>query len=344
MNIMPSPRSTALFATLLGGLSIGCGTQIGNPTGSGALRVTGNPASLGTLVNAAFLQTIDGMNMGDYAYSRLESRVSTDRRCQTEAGSGISLLGKAETRHAVIDESSSFYAKSDLTIKRSYEDAWTQNGVLLACDPSSRSIRFQYERLQLGPIKLESRVNEDLARSLLLTAKQDQQELRHSLSLRKSGRRSLEFVNYSELGREVILEAQLNNQLESAIDLPRSDGLEDGSEKVTLQLQERFPLNFVIALDHSRQWTRYVIANGRQEFIIPSSGETLRLDFRNLTFTREGACVPVSGQMAATIVRPGEGSERYSLNFQPNASLIMKSDSGIESLMLAPFACVLKER
>jgi hypothetical protein len=329
---------------LLSSLSLGCGTQIGNPTGSGIVRVTGNPASLGTLVNAAFLQTVDGMNMGDYAYSRLESRVSTDRRCQTEAGSGISLLDKAETRHSVIDESPSFYAKSDLSIKRSYEDAWTQNGVLLACDPNSRSIRFQYERLQLGPVRLESRVNEDLTRSLLLTAKQDQQEIRHSLSLRKSGRRSLDFVSYTELGREVILEAQLDNQVKSAIDLPSSGGTEDSMESVTLQLQERFPLNFIIALDQSRQWTRYVIANGRQEFVIPTSGETLRLDFRNLTFTREGACVPVSGQLAATIVRPGQDSVRYSMNFQANAPLVMKADNGIDSLVLAPFACVLKER
>jgi hypothetical protein len=340
MIAMPSPRYTAHLALLLS-LAIGCGTQIGNPTGSGIVRVTDNPGSLGTLVNAAFLQTVDGINMGDYAYSRLESRVSTDRSCQTKIGSGISLTDKAETKHSVIDESETWYAKSDLSIKRSYEDAWSQNGVLLTCDPGARSVHFNYERLQLGSVQLESRVNEDLARSLYLTEKKAKQELRHSLSFHKSGKRTLEFLNYAELGREVVLEAQLSNQVESEIVLPAQDG---GEFTATLQLQERFPLDFVITLDQSEQWTRYVIPNGRQEFIIPSTGEVLRLEFRNVTFTRAGGCIPVSGQLAAIVIRPNEEQVRYALSFQPNAPLLMKADNGLDTLVLAPFACVLKER
>lgn len=338
---MQSPRFTAHIAALLGSLALGCGTQIGNPTGSGIVRVTDNPGTLGTLVNAAFLQTIDGINMGDYAYSRLESRVSTDRRCQTEAGSGFSLVDKADTKHSVIEESATWYAKSDLSIKRSYEDAWTQNGTLIACDPGARAVRFNYERLQFGTVRLESRVNEDLARSLYLTEKKEKQEMRHNLSLRKSGKRTLDFLNYAELGQDVVLEAQLSNQVESAIALPTQDG---GEITATLQLQERFPLNFAITLDQTQQWTRYVIPSGRQEFIIPTTGEVLRLDFRNVTFTRKDGCVPVSGQMAVTVIRPNEDEVRYSLSFQPNSPLLMKADNGIDSLVLAPFACVLRER
>ncbi len=339
---MQFPRFTAHIAVLLGSLAIGCGTQIGNPTGSGIVRVTDNPSSLGTLVNAAFLQTVDGINMGDYAYSRLESRVSTDRRCQTEVGSGISLLDKAETKHSVIEESATWYAKSDLTIKRSYEDAWTQNGALIACDPGARAVRFNYERLQFGTVRLESRVNEDLARSLYLTEKKEKQEMRHNLSFKKSGKRVLDFVNYSENGREVVLKAQLSNKVESEIALPTQDG---GAINATLQLQERFPLDFSINLDQTQQWTSYVIPSGRQEFVIQATGEVLRLEFRNVTFTRKDGCMPAAGQLTATVIRPNEDEVRYSISFQPNASaLLMKSDSGLDSLVLAPFACVLRER
>jgi hypothetical protein len=341
MKAMQSPRYTAQLAALLGSLAIGCGTQIGNPTGSGIVRVTDDPGTLGTLVNAAFLQTVDGMNMGDYAYSRTESRVSTDRSCQTQGGTGLSLVDKADSRHSVKDETALWYALSEMDIKRSYEDAWTQNGALLACDPNARSVRFNYERLQLGPVRLESRVNEDLVRSLTLTDIKEKQELRHNLTFKKTGKRTLDFVNYAELGRNVVLEAQLNNQVESAISLPTADG---GHVPVTMQLQERFPLDFAITLDPNQDWTRYAIASGRQEFVIPATGEVLRLEFRNVNFTREGGCVPVSGQLAATVIRPNEDEVRYSISFQPNAPLKLKADSGTETLVLAPFACVLKER
>jgi hypothetical protein len=341
MNAMQSPRYTARLAALLSSLTIGCGTQIGNPTGSGIVRVTDDPGTLGTLVNAAFLQTVDGINMGDYAYSRLESRVSTDRSCQNQTGSGFSLLDKADTRHSVVEESTSWRASSDLNIKRSYQDAWTQNGVLLTCDPVARSVRFNYERLQLGPVRLESRVDENLARTLYLVEKKENQELRHNLSFHKSGTRTLDFVNYAELGRDVVLEAQLNNKVESEISLPTADG---GQVPVMLQLQERFPLDFAITLDQSQQWKRYTIPSGRQEFIIPTTGEVLRLDFRNVTFIRENGCVPASGQLAATVIRPNQDEVRYTLSFQSNAPLLMKADNGIDSLVLAPFACVLKER
>jgi hypothetical protein len=228
-----------------------------------------------------------------------------------------------------------------MNIKRSYEDAWTQNGSLIACDPAARSVRFNYERLQLGTVRLESRVNEDLVRSLLLTDIKEKQEMRHNLTFSKTGKRTLDFVNYSEIGRTVVLEAQLNNQVESAISLPTQDG---SRIPVTMKLQERFPLDFAITLDQNQDWTRYAIPSGRQEFIIPSSGEVIRLDFRNVTFTREGGCVPSSGQLAATVIRPNEDEVRYSISFQPNQALMLKSDNGIDSLVLAPFACVLKER
>lgn len=338
---MQSARTIAYTAGLLCSLLAGCGTQIGNPTGAGLVRVTDNASSLSTLVNAAFLQTVDGMNMGDYGYSRLESRVSTDRSCETQAGSEFSLLEKAETKHSVIDESAAWYAKSDLAIKRSYQDAWIQNGVLLTCDPTVRAIRFNYERLQLGTVRLQSQVNEDLVRSLYMTEKKQQQELRHSLSFKKTGKRTLDFVSYTETGKEVILDAQLSNQVESIVSLKTES---DGVEEATLQLQERFPLDFTITLDQSQQWTRYVIPNGRQEFRIPSSGEILRLEFRNLTFTRTGGCIPVSGQLAATVIRPNEPMVRYALTFQANAPLVMRREGGTDSLALAPFACVLKER
>ncbi|WP_141733675.1 hypothetical protein [Oligoflexus tunisiensis] len=341
---MQSPRSLATIAVFLSSFTGGCGTQIGNPTGSGIVRVTDHPATLNTLVNAAFLQTVDGMNMGDYAYSRLESRVSTDRSCQTQAGTRVSLLDKAETRHSVIDDSPAWLARSEVTIKRSYEDAWTQNGVLLACDPSTRAIRFNHERLQMGPVRLESQVTEDMARSLHLTPKGQNQALESTLSFHKTGRRTLEFTNYAEIGRNVILDAHLSNQVDSALTLVPEAADNEDPATVTLHLQERFPLDFTITLDDTRQWTRYDIPSGRQEFLIPTSGEILRLEFRNLTFTRAAGCIPVSGQLTATVLRPNESAQRYTLRFQRDASLVMKREGGTESLVLAPFACVLKER
>jgi hypothetical protein len=346
MITMQFPRSQVSIAAFFSCLTLGCGTQIGNPTGSGIARVTDHPATLNTLVNAAFLQTVDGMNMGDYAYSRLESRVSTDRTCQSHTGARISLLDKAETRHSVVDDSPAWLARSDLSIKRSYEDAWTQNGVLLACDPSIRAIRFNYERLQMGPVRLESQVTEDMDRRLQLTAKGENQVLESTLTFHKSGRRTLDFTNYAELGRNVILDAQLRNQVESTLTLPTSGADTDSAtpSTIVLQLQDRFPLDFTITLDNNQQWTRYDIASGRQEFLIPSSGEVLRLEFRNVTFTRTAGCIPVSGQLTATVLRPNESAQRYSLSFQRNASLVMKREGGVENLVLAPFACVLKER
>jgi hypothetical protein len=57
-----------------------------------------------------------------------------------------------------------------------------------------------------------------------------------------------------------------------------------------------------------------------------------------------GGCVPVAGQLAATVVRPNESNIRYAITFQPNGPLIMKREGGTDFLVLAPFACVLKER
>ncbi|MDQ3233602.1 MAG: hypothetical protein M3Q07_17425, partial [Pseudobdellovibrionaceae bacterium] len=250
------------------------------------------------------------------------------------------LVDKADSRHSVIDESAAWYAKSDLTIKRSYQDAWTQNGELLACDTTARILRFPHELLEQGTVRLESQVDEELSRSLFLTEKKEKQELQHNLSFKKTGRRTLEFMNFAEKGSEVTLVAQLSNEVESTIALPS----ETGVESATLQLQERFPLEFSVTLDQSKQWTRYVIPSGRQEFIIPASGEVLRLEFRNVTLSREGGCVPIGGQLSATVIRPNESNIRYSMTFQPNSPLIMKRDGGTDSLVLAPFACVLKER
>ncbi len=337
---MKSAHQLARAATLSVFL-VGCGTQIGNPTGAGLVRLTDNSRALNTLVNASFLQTIDGINMGDYGYSRSESRVSTDRTCQTQAGTKLSLIDKAETKHSVIDESDEWYAKSDMTIKRSYQDAWTQNSVLLACNPATNSITFNYEKLQNGPLRLESQVNEDLSRSLFMTEKKLQQELRHSLITKKTGKRTLELVDYSEGSNEILISAQLKNQLDSVVALNPQD---EGATEANMSLLDRFPLDFTIHLDQNRQWTRYEVPNARQEFLIPESGEVLRLELKNMVFTRTSACVPEAGTLIASVVRPNLPNVRYSLNFVPNTPLILKREGGTDSLVLAPFACVLKER
>jgi hypothetical protein len=335
-------QSTQRFArlALLLGLAAGCGTQIGNPTGAGMIRLTDNSRALNTLLNASFLQTIDGMNIGDYGYARQESRVS-DRSCQTQAGSKLSLIDKTETKHSVIDESDEWYAKSDLTIKRSYQDAWTQNNVLLACNPKTNSINFDYNKLSTSSLKLESQVDEDINRVLFMTEKKLEQELRHNLVMKKTGKRSLELVGYTEDNKQLVLEAQLRNQLDSTVNL---DLNEEGATEAKLQLLDRFTLDFSIHLDKARDWTRYEISQGRQEFLIPESGEILRLEFKNIVFTKASACVPESGLLTATVVRPNLPNVRYSLNFQPDTPLILKREGGTDSLVLAPFACVLKER
>ena len=336
---MQSTQQFARLALLLG-LAAGCGTQIGNPTGAGMIRLTDNSRALNTLLNASFLQTIDGMNMGDYGYSRKESRVS-DRNCQTQAGSKLSLVDKTDVKHSVIDETDEWYAKSDLTIKRRYQDAWTQNNVLLACNPKTNSINFDYTKLPMGSLKLESQVDEDLNRVLFMTEKKLEQELRHNLVMKKTGKRSLELVGYTEDNNELVLEAQLRNHLDSTVSLNLQ---EEGAAEAKMQLQDRFPLDFSIHLDKVRDWTRYEISNGRQEFLIPETGEVLRLEFKNIVFTRASACVPESGLLTATVVRPNLPNVRYSLNFLPETPLILKREDGSDSLVLAPFACVLKER
>lgn len=332
-------------AALFVGIMAACGTQVGNPTGSGFIRITENPAALNTLMNAAFLQTVDGMNMGDYAYSRSESRVSTARSCQTAAGSAFSLIDTTESAHSVTDDSSNWLVKADLSITRSYRDSWKQNNLLLTCDPKSQSLSMKYERLQQGTIRLQSVVDENLTRTLTLTEVASKKELKHSLITRKTGTRTLDFINYTEDGKEVILEAELNNKLESTVQVP-TDDIHDGdaTTEALIQLKTSFPMALQISLNQTLQWTRYSIPNGRQDFLIPSSGETLRLEFIHVVFDRSKLCLPVAGEFKVTVSRPNQDDITYSTNFASSKPLTLARAGSTDTLTLIPFACVLKER
>lgn len=338
---MKSRYKHVILSPLFLAFMLSCGTQIGNPTGAGMIRLTDNTQALNTLVNAGFMQIVDSMNIGDYAYSKEESRVISQRNCSNQSENKLTLTDSTEAAHSVSDDSDEWAVKSDLLIKRNYHDAWTQNHSLLGCDAQSKVLKLDYKRFQQGAFRLESQVDEQFTRKMNMTEKKLKQDLKHSMLMTKKGSRTLELISYLEDGKDSIIEAQLRSQLETTVKL---DFNKDGANEAKLSSVDRFPFVFNIHINRDREWTSYDIPNGRQTFLLPETGEVLSLSFLDLRFTRSSGCVPESGQLLASIERPNASPVRYSLIFKPNIPLLLKREDREEYLVFAPFACVLKER
>ncbi|MFY7930571.1 MAG: hypothetical protein ACOVS5_16980 [Oligoflexus sp.] len=343
MNFKVQQLSSLVGSLTLSAL-VGCGTQIGNPTGTSQVRLLTDVSSLQSAVTGAFLQTVDGLNMGDYAYSNSESRVVSLRQCQGREAQGLALVQKTASSHSVEDDNSKYFARSDVTIERSYQDSWFQASRQLPCD-TTIGVKFPYESLNQADLRLESTVSEVLQRSTNLTYKTDEQAFKHSLMMQKSGKRTLDLVSFEEKSREIALKALLDNRLTSKIELLSKAGMANSKVLAEMQLIDTEPMPFEIVLDRSSLlWQAYKIDRARQEFVL-DGGERLRLDFSQVVFTRAGGCTPASGELTVTVSYDGALPLVYQGRFVEGQPLTLRSDDGsLKPILLAPFACVLKER
>ncbi len=320
-----------------------CGTQIGNPTGGSGSQLLGETSNLETATNAALMSTIDGINVGDYAYSKSESRVVTLRRCELGGPQGASLVQKAETSHRVEDETPHALVSSELTIERTYQDKWSQNGQTLACDPSGQ-MALDYRKLEYGSVSLRSQVAEDLQRKLALTNKDTHELTKHSLILHREGYRDIKLLSYRRPDNETV---------EITATLAQNDLVEDlaltapNGEKVLAKLTTGGrPLTFKITLDRvTQQWTSYTIDQASLEFLL-NAGESFVMEFDHLRFDRAKGCVPQAGSLQVTeVATQGRGRTFRGTFDKDTSSLNLNATDGVsKALSLAPFGCVLKER
>jgi hypothetical protein len=333
-----------MTVVLTAGALYACGTQIGNPTGNGA-RVTSEPGNLGTLTNAAFLTTVDGMNMGDYAYSSSESRLVSKRTCDESAPKGASLVQSAESTHWVEDETSLVFARSNVSLARSYSDQWLHNGKAMACEGGGE-MNLDLSVIDEGPVLLNSQVSEGLQRKLYATLKENSQQFTHSLVTQREGERTLKLLSYQRLpGGLIELTASLvqANLLET-IETNKEDGRK---QTIKLRAGDR-PLEFRITLNaRTNQWVSYSIDSASLDFYV-NELESFAIEFNKIRFDRSKGCVPQAGTLR--VKAPSESEASGTLTYvgqfdDGNGNLVMKPLNSLANpLILAPFACVLKER
>ncbi len=335
---------TAAMALSLTGI-MGCGTQIGNPTGGSSARVLNEPNSLGTLSNAAFLTTLDGLNSGDYAYSKTEARLVSKRNCDLAAPKGASLVQAASSSHWVEDDTVKVFARSNVSLERSYADQWSQNGKTLPCEPNG-GMSLDLSSLGDGPVQLSSKVSEGMERKLYATLKESAQQFTHSLTTHRDGERNVKLMSVQRVsGGFLELSASLSQaNLIETVQIAKADGLTDS---VKMRSGDR-PVDFRITINpKSGQWTSYSIETAALDFYVNES-ESFSMEFNKVRFDREKGCVPQAGTVRIRVLEDQESGKTNTYQGQfddGSGNLVMKPLNGLGSpLILAPFACVLKER
>lgn len=323
-------RFVLVFSVL--GLSA-CGDQALDPFGNAQTAALRDASRFGSLANAAFLQTVDGLNFGDSAYATRAERLLSERSCSTSQ----QLVEKTKASQWVNDDSPAWTARSNVTIDRTYESSWVQGGTQLSCGLGL----IDFQTIDQASFRLQSRVLEKKKSSTLLTKKSDGSERTDELEVQMTGTRDLEITGYSEASATTALTATLRSDLDLTLALKDEFG-EDAS--ATMKLAPESRLDFEVTVDRSSSdWKEYRIPFSRQEYDL-GGGNLLTLELSRLSFTPAGNCFPQSGSIRITRTIGGQVSGVFAADIDPKTELVLSDRESGETLSLTPFACVFRER
>ena len=324
----------AMTAIILLSTIASCGTQIGNPPRAVPSRLAVDSEALQTTVTASLMHILDGMNAGDYAYASEETRVSSNRYCQT-----LALNSGVDFAHSVTDSDLSWQIDSQIKVARAYTDRWNQSGRVLGCEGKEPKLQIQAADLVKGSVRFESQIEETFKRDLKLTS--PDRTMTHSFSLYKSGTRVIELSTaLANPKGDSEWQALLKDRITARVSLTASS-----PERLTaLEFSPSDPLAFVIKLGSDRNWEKYSIVKGTYEASLPESDDTLKFTFDGVSWNRQGGCLPQSGVITLEVAHASKPIAVFNLDFNHGSQLSFLDQTTQRSLLLAPFGCVLKER
>lgn len=322
-------RFILVFTVL--GLSA-CGDQAINPLGNPQIAALRDTSRFGSLANAALLQTIDGLNFGDSAYTKAGERILSESSCSETQR----LVQKTQATQWVNDDSPVWTARSNVTIDRNYETSLFQGRTLLTCAPGL----VDFKSIDQATFKLQSKVVEKKKRQMFLVRKSDGQERSDVLDVKTLGTRDLEFTGFNDSTSQTALSATLRSSLDLTLAL--KDEFDEAAD-ATMSLAPSSRLDFEVRIDKaSGTWSNYLIPFSRQVYEL-GEGSSMTLEFSQLTFTPNGNCLPQSGSIRVTRTVDSQVTGVFAGEINPKADLVLLDKNSGETLTLSPFACVLRE-